>query len=249
MEVHQHAQSNGKKTWRNYFWEFVMLFLAVFCGFLAEYKLEHVIEHNRENQYMRSLVFDLENDTANLNAGFPLKEQRLMAIDSLFQFFESHPEVKTIPGTVYKHMRRSIWDRHYRRNSTTIDQLKNAGGLRLILKYNVRDSIAAYDLLWERAEFWREGYFTLQLNAKTLIQKIVNANDLVTYYKGVSGFQYDRNVPDSIMIRINAEHLNEFLNLSADQKVTTSQDKTGYQDIEQAAERLITLIKNEYQLE
>jgi hypothetical protein len=27
-----------------------MLFLAVFCGFLAEYQLEHKIEKNREKQ-------------------------------------------------------------------------------------------------------------------------------------------------------------------------------------------------------
>jgi len=249
MEVHHHSHEHGKKSWKNYLWEFLMLFLAVFCGFLAEYQLEHVIEHRRENQYMRSLVEDLKNDIANLNAGFPLKAQRLMAIDSVLKFFGSNPDAKIISGTVYKHMRRSIWDRHYRRNSTTIDQLKNAGGLRLIRKNNVRDSIAAYDLEWQRAEFWREGYFTLQQEAKMLIQKIVSAKDLIPHYLGVSGFQYDRDVPDSINIHINNEYLNEFLNLSADQKITTNQDKDGYHDIEQTAERLIELIKKEYELE
>ena len=40
MEVHHHAHhGHEKKTWKNYFWEFLMLFLAVFCGFLAEYQL------------------------------------------------------------------------------------------------------------------------------------------------------------------------------------------------------------------
>ena len=33
MEVHHHAHhSHGKKTWKNYFWEFFMLFMAVFFG-------------------------------------------------------------------------------------------------------------------------------------------------------------------------------------------------------------------------
>lgn len=36
MEVHHHAHHEGKKNWKSYFWEFLMLFLAVFCGFLAE---------------------------------------------------------------------------------------------------------------------------------------------------------------------------------------------------------------------
>ena len=55
MEVHHHShESHGKKNWKSYFWEFLMLFLAVFCGFLAEYQLEHTIEKDREKQYIRS---------------------------------------------------------------------------------------------------------------------------------------------------------------------------------------------------
>ena len=249
MEVHHHAHHSGKKNWKTYFWEFLMLFLAVFFGFLAEYQLEHVIEHQREKQYMQSLVYDLQNDTTNLNAGFPLKNQRLLAIDSMFLFFEANANAKIIPGAVYRFMRRSLWDRHYRRNSTTIDQLKNAGGLRLIRKRNVRDSIAAYDLQWQRAEFWREGYITLQDKGKNLVQKIINANDLLTKYRIYPGFQNDRNITDSISIHINSEYLNDFLNFSADQKITTSQDKMGYQTIEKTAERLIAMIKKEYYLE
>ena len=44
-----------------------MLFLAVFCGFLAENQREHFVEHNREKQYMRSLIEDLETDTLELH--------------------------------------------------------------------------------------------------------------------------------------------------------------------------------------
>jgi hypothetical protein len=34
MEVHHHTlPPHGKKNWKDYFWEFLMLFLAVFCGF------------------------------------------------------------------------------------------------------------------------------------------------------------------------------------------------------------------------
>lgn len=33
MEVHHHAHHNGKKNWKSYFWEFLMLFLAVTLSF------------------------------------------------------------------------------------------------------------------------------------------------------------------------------------------------------------------------
>ena len=39
MEIHAHSHTPGKK-WTHYFREFLMLFPAVFCGFLAEYHLE-----------------------------------------------------------------------------------------------------------------------------------------------------------------------------------------------------------------
>ena len=40
-----------------------MLFLAVFCGFLAEYQLEHTIEHQREEKYAKQLLADLRADS------------------------------------------------------------------------------------------------------------------------------------------------------------------------------------------
>jgi hypothetical protein len=59
MEVHHHGHVHEKKKWKEYLFQFLMLFLAVFCGFLAEYQLEHVIENNREKQFIRSLEMTL----------------------------------------------------------------------------------------------------------------------------------------------------------------------------------------------
>ena len=65
MEAHPpHVHHEGhKKTGWNYFYEFLMLFLAVFCGSLGEYQLEHVIEGQRERTFIQTLVRDLEQDT------------------------------------------------------------------------------------------------------------------------------------------------------------------------------------------
>ena len=251
MEVHHHAHhTHEKKKWTHYFWEFLMLFLAVFCGFLAEYQLEHVIENQREKKYMQSFIYDLKNDTANLNEGFPRKDQRLVAIDSVFLFFEKNPEVIKIPGSIYRHMQRTLWDRHYRRNSTTIDQLKNAGGMRLIRKQNVADSIAAYDLQWQRAEFYKDAYVVNQQNGKELIGKIIDTKVLLNIYRNhVGGESLSSSITDSLVIGINLLHLNEFLYLLRNQKSTTAQDKRTYQQLEQSAERLIALIRKEYHLE
>jgi len=245
MEVHAHSHTERKK-WTHYFWEFLMLFLAVFCGFLAENFREHQVENAREKQYMRSMIQDLQSDTATLNIGFPLKEQRINAIDSLFLFFETNPlDEKTIPVKVYRLMQRSKWDRINQRNSGTIDQLKNAGGMRLIRNKIVADSIAKYDWAWQIAGYWRESYETYHQKLNDLTNRIYNAGDLVSTYRNpVSGLISTNN--DSMKIKINAGALNEYINLLSQVKVNTFFDNRVYQGLEKRAERLIELIKKEY---
>ncbi len=64
MEVHQHTHpAHGKKLLKEYFWEFLMLFLAVFCGFLAEFKLEQMIENHREKKFASLVLSDLRGDS------------------------------------------------------------------------------------------------------------------------------------------------------------------------------------------
>ena len=78
MEVHTHSHTQRKK-WTHYFWEFLMLFLAVFCGFFAENQREHLIENRKEIKYMRSLIED-----SNINEG----EEHVGFKDAITEFEE-----------------------------------------------------------------------------------------------------------------------------------------------------------------
>ena len=60
-----------------------MLFLAVFCGFLAEWQLEHVIENQREKEYIHSIVEDIEEDIAQSDAILNRLNTTNFRIDSL----------------------------------------------------------------------------------------------------------------------------------------------------------------------
>src|SRR5688572_18794117 len=63
MEVHHHAHhTHEKRNWRSYFWEFLMLFLAVTLGFFVENQREHYIENLRAKEYSKALIQDLQND-------------------------------------------------------------------------------------------------------------------------------------------------------------------------------------------
>ena len=66
MEVHHAHHANHKKKWGEYLLEFLMLFLAVYLGFLAENLREHQVEKARLKEYMHGLVDDLKADTGVL---------------------------------------------------------------------------------------------------------------------------------------------------------------------------------------
>src|SRR5213075_2680526 len=131
MEVHAHSHSHGKKNWKSYFWEFLMLFLAVFCGFLAENQREHMVEHQRERQYMITLLEDLKSDSPLLNSTIKNWADVNNSIDSVNSAITLSLSEADLPKA-YRHVNEALnyWSFLY--NDRTIAQLKNSGGFRLI---------------------------------------------------------------------------------------------------------------------
>jgi hypothetical protein len=148
MEVHHHAHHEGKKSWRTYFWEFLMLFLAVFCGFLAEYQLEHVIEHNREKQFIRTYIEDLKADTAAISKNIKYRREKLVQLDSLM-FLLGNQKIKGYESDLYYLGRILVRTNRFQSNDRTIIQLKNSGSLRLIRNEAAADSMVSYQKLVE----------------------------------------------------------------------------------------------------
>jgi hypothetical protein len=121
-----------------------MLFLAVFCGFLAENQREHYVEHQREKQFIRSLAEDLKSDIVQTGETLKKLEATKLATDSIIALLAS-PGILQNSNEVYR-----IWSNHigyadFFSNDRTLQQLKNSGALRMIRKKAVSDSIMQYD--------------------------------------------------------------------------------------------------------
>ena len=153
MEVHAHSHTERKK-WTHYFWEFLMLFLAVFCGFLAENQREHMVEHRREKKFIQSLASDLAADTLRLNNILQQRLLRTKMLDS-FVVLMNKPDAATNSRYLYYYNSLATrgWSFRFTPVDGTMQQLKNAGNLRLIQKSVVSDSIIAYDVT-SRAIVW-----------------------------------------------------------------------------------------------
>ncbi len=145
MEVHHHAHhGHEKKTWKNYFWEFFMLFLAVFCGSLAELQVEHYVEHQREKKYAQTLIEDLKNDTLDLSSDLKSWNRMRLRADTIMLEMEKPVDLRN-HCLLYKHVSQINSNNTFLYHDRTIQQLKSAGNFRLIENKAVADSIIEYD--------------------------------------------------------------------------------------------------------
>ena len=145
MEVHHHGHVHHQKKWKEYLFQFLMLFFAVFCGFLAENQREHYIEHLRENQFIKTLVEDIHNDTAGLNGAITAFTLINRHIDSLIPLLEDNNDLDKNAKEIYQH---AVWLHYYHKVTyfdRTIEQLKSSGNFRLIKNKSVSRNIMEYD--------------------------------------------------------------------------------------------------------
>ena len=142
MEVHAHSHSPRKK-WTHYFWEFLMLFLAVFCGFLAEYQLEHKIERDRAKQLARSFYEELKNDSVNVAVKYKSRIKQETAMRYIVRYFKDSSLTNVSKNFVinfhYGVMFRSPY--LFEPRTAVLEQLKNSGSLRYFKNYELQKLI------------------------------------------------------------------------------------------------------------
>jgi hypothetical protein len=205
MEVHAHTHTERKK-FTHYLWEFLMLFLAVFCGFLAENQREHYSEHKRAKVFARLLIDDMEADKSELNTGVNVLNKIIIAGDSLAALLNTN-EVKKIPGgKLYYYEYWSGWRWSIISRDATLQQLKSSGALRYIGDTSVIRKILSYEESIRVIYMLQNKYEPEKTENWNLVQKVFDQG----YF----------NILDSVAARdsskihfeIRDQKLSEFLN-------------------------------------
>jgi hypothetical protein len=245
MEVHHHAhEAHGKKTWKAYFWEFLMLFLAVFCGFLAENIRETRVEHHREKEYMVSLYHDLKADTSNMSLVLKTIAEEIANNDSLFVIFNSKRYLRETADAYY-YGRRTLNSNTFYPTDGTVTQLESAGGLRLIRNRAVVDSIQSYQQALSRLKSIQDIEKEHSVMARSYMGKIFDANvfDLMI---GNSTIAYKKPDKDYPLMPFTTAELNDFhipLNFMKRNKLTQIRLITGLQ---KKATDMMKLLEEDY---
>lgn len=147
MEVHHHPDMEHKpKHFKEYFLEFVMIFLAVTMGFIAESIREHFTDRSTEKEYIHGFISNVETDTARLAGVLNFDRQQLTGIDSFLLLAHAPMADNNNRKEFYRLFVKYLYtSTSFKSNDATLQQLKNTGDYRLIIRDHAADSLAQYD--------------------------------------------------------------------------------------------------------
>jgi len=250
MEVHaQELHKAPGHGWKHYFFEFFMLFLAVFCGFLAENQREHMVEHEREKQYIKSLEEDIQSDIKQIHQHQtelnPFINRLDSIIDNLSQSYNITPS-----ANCYRQISIGFGFSDFIYNDRTMQQLKNAGGMRLIRNLTVTDSIVAYDETVRRSLVLQEIINTIHLprmvDKINYLINITEMNKLVSNsYVGIDTI----NLRKTILLSHDNNELTRFIDELRHYRYIIYYHLEYLTNDSDKATRLLSLLKKEYKIE
>lgn len=175
MEVHKHPHHvTHKKKWGEYVLEFLMLFIAVFLGFVAENFREHQVEKERGNQYIQSLYEDLKVDTLRLGFLINSDKDKIAGLSNMMSCYDTvtkNLKSTSCMGILVKHSKTNA---AFQVTDRTLRQLENAGGFRLLGK-DEADSILGYQSLYRRYQNFETTIFqTAQDNVRNTLNELAD---------------------------------------------------------------------------
>jgi len=245
MEVHAHTHS-PRKNWTHYLWEFFMLFLAVFCGFLAENQREHMVAHRREKAYVRSIAEDLNTDIHRLDSIISTRKNLDNLMDSLL-YLMNYADPKQHGNEIYYFTRWIPRTYRFYTDDRTFSQLKNAGNWQLIRNPRVSESLSNYDNLVRTLTVYieqREESLVL-----ILYQSIDKLFDNRVFESMVTGLSFKRPQNNPQLLSYDKSALNEFCNQVHFRKNSNLYFIEVAKNLLAAAKNNLALIQKEYYIE
>jgi hypothetical protein len=140
MEVHHH--SHHPKKWKEYLTEFLMLFLAVSMGFIAENIREKYTENERSNELMESFIMDVKENQKQLDSLVMNNKRISLYYDSLvfdIGFGKRQIDIIKLSESIDLKMYRFI------NKKTIFEQMKSSGALRYIQDKEILKSMLRYE--------------------------------------------------------------------------------------------------------
>jgi len=198
MEVHAHTHTERKK-WTHYFWEFFMLFLAVFLGFLVENQREHIVEKKRAHQFLQSMQVDVQSNIHALDS--LLIQDSLIIVNHEALVLWLLQDSITIDRAAFARTLGAVWVRNFLVRKETYEQMKSSGSLRYVGDIEFLKKMMDYERITNFAQY-RNQEFEKKYYTELFIPALYRSYDLTCQlYLDTS----NRSIPQ-MMAKANNHH-------------------------------------------
>ena len=251
METHAHHlhKAPGNK-FRHYFFEFLMLFLAVFCGFLAENFREHQIEKEKAKQYIESFYEDLKADTARLTVILDMDNKKIYAFKNLTECYNAVSKNLVSTSCMGELIKYSKASNSFLLTDRTLRQLAYAGGFRMLAKEDA-DSILSYESLFNQYHNFESTIFQeAQNNVRNTLNVLADFNVNKQLQEPTLRIDSsDYNITKPLLFSNDRFLLNKYFNELLTYRRVTKGQLLQLINFKIKANGLIDYFKNKYHLE
>jgi len=241
MEVHHHPEVE-KKGFKEYLLEGLMIFLAVFMGFVAENIRESITEHKRAAEFAQSYYEDIKKDTAEISRTLRFGAHKIAATDSLLQSVRMEPGLGRDSMVAYKG---AIATKvlPFEPSSGSFEATKASGAVRNF-KQRMISLMNEYDL--QARSVIRRDDIAQKFITEEMIPMLLPHADFEPFYDVMTAGKVNHSLAFDWN---NAAWVKMYINLLVYNKTLTFRSMQEYKKLRVVADKVLTELKKEYDLE
>ena len=253
MEVHHHPNVE-KKGFKEYFLEFLMIFLAVTLGFFAENMRENISANKKESIDINSLFRNLTTDSAKITDQMQINEDEINSLDSMMVLIRSG-RYKYEAEMLYRLAYNTRGFQVFEYSNITYEEMKSSGSFSLIRSHDIRNNLVNYN------NFINDGIRNLELrileaekNQTNLQSDILDDSsypsvDSIIYHHALRSDFYTKENTSTSFIPGKQVQFSKLYNFLFESNVLMHYYQMNLEILKGLNEQLRSTIKKEYHLE
>lgn len=228
----------------HYIFEFIMVFLALYLGFLTDNLRERMAEKKRERVYMQNMLEDIKTDIGLYNQYTQNNKEVFELINTLVVLIKSADRKQHIAKLAYTARMVLPQFKQLVPTARTYEQMKSSGSLRLISNQDVANSISYYYYSINDLNKYNESIMVWATDYGNEMGKIFDAGLLLSIIKEKKEIAADA----SALLTEDPIVINELINSAQYLYGALVLGETIGNERCMAARKLIDLIKKEYMM-
>jgi hypothetical protein len=205
-----------------------------------------MIEHNRERQFITTMIEDLKSDTGQLVSNINHRKSRERMCDSLIMYLSDH---KNHGNDIYYYARNLTRPQYFSPNDRTLQQLKNSGALRLIRNISVSDSIMSYDQHLRYLITLNEDERNIRDGFRDLVGTVFDGRVLNSQIDSVDYLNYNKPTGNPSLFMRDDASINKVISSAQYLKTVVRGVRVRQERLKATATLLLSFLQKEYNLE